>query len=243
MKKLFYTLTLSLLSLGQLMATDGQVLPLNIEKIKQPFFAQAVVNLNPTPVTAILGSKPIYTCFYRSGFTVETAQWAYPDIPFYLVYDNGQKERAKQREVNGSILGVFLTHLNTTSANHIATESWLYSFTFDGHKIDSLCIFRSFNVENETGVHSDYVSQINPDLSVNIVYIQPTREHFDAYPNQMNKLGATFPVLFMGKRHEVSYKLNKTGHFTKVGETVGAERSYIIQDFEFTSESSIALIE
>lgn len=136
-----------------------------------------------------------------------------PNIPFYTAYEDGTCCLVPYDEPDMGVLnktkGDFLLAIvSFDSFDHRVFQDWIYSFDYNGGKIDSLCLTRFY--ESSYGWLSDQVSRIDQDLRISMSKIIGLDNHIGQ--------DATIPDNYRGIRYDQDFDIDGNGHFNMVSE-------------------------
>ncbi|MCR5395394.1 MAG: hypothetical protein K6E86_08375 [Bacteroidales bacterium] len=157
---------------------------------------------------------------------------------FFMFTNRNHPERMRNKGgiASESLLRLFemtkgdfiVVYVHNTSMYAENIEGGLYTFDYQGNKIDSLLLFRSYHCsyEDHSYISYDLVSELNQDFSVKMTYIHWYRNEQITDPKTPYLITGTF----FGQRFDEEHSLSSDGHFRITRRTTYSPKMYSPKD-------------
>ena len=210
---------------------DNNVVKLNTSRITNSFYKGLTKDL------MMVKDSMYYYSYVRSP----RPETHYSTNKYYVVFNDYSCEEADEVDeaLFDSSKGDFMiAFVALTSQNHVVTQDWLFTLRFDGTKIDSICIRKSYRVEG--GFISDYVAKIDSNLSVTtselVTVNLPNSTKFNGAINAEGVMNISSAY-----RRVRSFVIDKDGRIVRQTSTTFSRGLYTLDDVKYNKTYSIGL--
>ncbi len=201
---------------------DNNVVKLNTSRITNSFYKGLTKDL------MMVKDSMYYYSYVRSP----RPETYYSTNKYYVVFNDYSCEEAD--EVNEALFdsskgNFMIAFVALTSQNHVVTQDWLFTLRYDGTKIDSICIRKSYRVEG--GFISDYVAKIDADFSIT------TSKLISCSNNSINDEGY-IETPWRAYRQECSYVIDSKGRIVLLRTKKYDVKNYLIENLKWSKTYS-----
>lgn len=157
---------------------------------------------------------------------------------FFMFTNRNHPERMENKKTiaSESLVRVYemtkgdfvVVHVFNSSMYPDNQDGWLYTFDYQGNKIDSLQLFRTYyvHIDDKSYRAGDLISELSQEFKVKMTYIHWINDEQITDPETPYLITGTF----FGQRFEEEHSLSSDGHFRITRRTTYSPKMYSPKD-------------